>query len=158
MQDDLRMIRLFTELADDELRSIADYLESRDAVPGEAIIREDVPEGRCYFIAAGSVRVSSSMKQMDQEEVFSLLHQGDHFGEISLIDRQPPAASVYAEEATRLYSISHDQLRRLMESEPGLANKMLLAMLQSFCSRLRETNQSLSFARFLMKRPDGRED
>ena len=153
MRKDLESIALFSELDSAELSAIEPFLESRDVDAGDTVIREDVEEGRCFFVASGCLRVSSSMSELDQEEVFSFLRPGEHFGEISLIDRQPPAASVVAEEPSRLYSISHDELRRLMAAHPGLANKFLWSMLQSFCRRLRDTNQSLSFARFLMKRP-----
>jgi CRP-like cAMP-binding protein len=154
MREELRQIRLFSPLDDGELATVEPFLKRRDAAAGERVIEEDVEEGKCYFLASGCMRVSSSMRRMDQEEVFSFLRAGDHFGEISLIDRQPPAASVFAEEPSRLYSISHEDLRRLMREHPGLASKILWSMLESFCRRLRETNQSLSFARFLMKRPD----
>jgi len=152
--EDLRKIRILAGLDDRALQRIAAYLESHDLPPGEPVIREEVPAGRCFFLVAGSVRVGSSMSDVDQEEVYSFLHEGDHFGEISLIDRRPPAASVVAEERCRLYSIGHDELRRLLKDEPALGNSILWSMLESFCARLRETNQSLSFARFLMKRSD----
>jgi len=154
MQEDLKAIRLFNGLAPGDLATIAGYLERRDAATGEVLIQEGRPEGRCFFIVSGSVRVASAMVEPDAEEVFSFLREGEHFGEISLIDGRAPAASVVTEEACRLYTISHADLRRLLGAEPSLGARLLWALLESFCSRLRETNQSLSFARFLMKRPD----
>jgi len=154
MHEDLKTIRLFNHLAPEDLAAIAGYLERRDAAAGEVLIREGRPEGRCFFVVSGSVRVASAMVEPDAEEVFSFLREGEHFGEISLIDGRAPAASVVTEEPCRLYSISHADLRRLLGAEPSLGTRLLWALLASFCARLRETNQSLSFARFLMKRPD----
>jgi len=154
MHEDLNTIRLFTGLAPGDLAAIAAYLERHEAPAGEVLIREGRPQGRCFFIVSGSVRVTSAMLEPGAEEVFSFLREGEHFGEISLIDGRAPAASVVSEEPCRLYSISHADLRRLLGAEPSLGARLLWALLESFCARLRETNQSLSFARFLMKRPD----
>ena len=154
MHEDLKSIHLFNNLPANDLAAIAGYLEGRDAAAGAVLIQEGRPEGRCFFIVRGSVRVASAMVEPDAEEVFSFLREGEHFGEISLIDGRAPAATVVAEEPCRLYTISHADLRRLLGAEPALGARLLWALLESFCSRLRETNQSLSFARFLMKRPD----
>ena len=154
MHEDLNTIRLFNRLAPGDLAPVAAYLERHDVAAGEALIQEGRPDGRCFFIVSGSVRVASAMIEPDAEEVFSFLRAGEHFGEISLIDGRAPAASVITEEACRLYTISHADLRRLLAAEPSLGARLLWALLESFCARLRETNQSLSFARFLMKRPD----
>jgi CRP-like cAMP-binding protein len=154
MHEELSSIRLFTRLAPEDLAAIASYLEPHDAAAGEVVIREGRPDGRCFFIVSGSVRVTSAMLEPDAEEVLSFLREGEHFGEMALIDGRAPAASVIAEEPCRFHTISHADLRRLLAAEPPLGARLLWALLESFCARLRETNQSLSFARFLMKRPD----
>ena len=63
--------------------------------------------------------------------------------------RQPN--DVVAEEPTEALSISHDDLKTFLETDPRLAGKLLMSMLKALCHRLRETDQTLAFTRFMMR-------
>ena len=149
MKEFLRTVDLFAGLDDEAMDRVARRLKRRRYQPGEAIIQENEPSGRCHAIVSGTVRVTA--KVTDQADLFAVLGPGDHFGEISLIDGLPPSATVVAEEATETLSISHDDLRDLMATDPRAAAALLMSMMRSLCGRLRETDQSLSFTRLMMR-------
>lgn len=149
MKEELRKFGLFSDLADPDLDRVARRLKRHRFDAGAPIIRENEPSGRCHLILSGAVRITSSVT--DKPEHYATLNAGDHFGEISLIDGLPPSASVVADEPTETLSISHDDLRTLLETEPKLAASILMSMLRALCGRLRETDQSLAFTRLLMR-------
>lgn len=149
MKDALRNSDLFSELSDAEFERVARGMRRHDFAAGERIIEEHRPADRCYMILSGSVRVSASVS--GGEDFYAILNPGDHFGEISLIDGQAPSASVVAEEPTEAASISHEDLRRFLADDPAVAAKILMAMMKALCRRLRETDQSLAFTRFMMR-------
>jgi CRP-like cAMP-binding protein len=101
------------------------------------------------MIISGSVRVSAEIT--DSTEVFAVLNAGDHFGEISLIDGQAASASVIAEEPTETVSLSREDIMDLFEDDPKLVATILHTMLQAFCRRLREADQTLAFTRLMVR-------
>jgi CRP/FNR family transcriptional regulator len=145
----LRNAYLFSSLDDAELERVVQRVKRHAFAAGERIIQENERADRCYLICSGTVRVTSSFS--GKEDFFTILNSGDHFGEISLIDGQAPSASVVAEEATEALSISHDDLKTFLETDPRLAGKLLMSMLKALCHRLRETDQTLAFTRFMMR-------
>jgi CRP/FNR family transcriptional regulator, cyclic AMP receptor protein len=149
MREFLKSTYLFSELDDHELDRVASRLKRGGFPAGDRIIQENEPADRCHMILSGTVRVSSSFS--GKEDFFTILNPGDHFGEISLIDGMAPSATVVAEESAETLSISHDDLRSFLETDPRLASKLLMAMLKALCRRLRETDQSLAFTRFMMR-------
>ncbi|MBI3450962.1 MAG: cyclic nucleotide-binding domain-containing protein [Acidobacteria bacterium] len=149
MREFLKKTYLFSELEEAELDRVSGRLKRHEFVAGERIIQENEPADRCYMILSGTVRVTSSFS--GKEDFYTILNPGDHFGEISLIDGLAPSATVMAEEPTTALSISHDDLRVFLEKDPRLAGKLLHAMLRALCHRLRETDQSLAFTRFMMR-------
>jgi len=149
MREFLKNAYLFAGFEDAELDRVAHRVKRHDFAAGERIIQENQAADRCYLLLSGSVRVTSSIS--GKEDFYTILNPGDHFGEISLIDGQAPSATVIAEEATEALSISHDDLKTFLETDPRLAAKLLMSMLKALCRRLRETDQSLAFTRFMMR-------
>ena len=149
MKDFLRKVDLFAGLSDAELGKVSGRLSRHTYAPGERIIQENEPGSRCHMILSGAVKVTASMT--GEEDFFAVLQAGDHFGEISLIDGQAASASVLAQEATETVSLSRDDVMELFDEEPRLVATVLHSMLQAFCRRLREADQTLSFTRLLMR-------
>ena len=53
---------------------------------------------------------------------------GDFFGEISLLDNGPRSATVTAQTPIQLLGLTQWNFKRLVESNPGIATKMLKTM------------------------------
>lgn len=149
MKEFLRKIDLFNSLGDDALDKVAGRLKRHRFDAGQKIIQENEPGSRCHMIVSGTVRVTAEMT--DEEDCFAILNPGSHFGEISLIDGQAASATVLASEPTETVSISREDMMDLFEEDPRLVGTVLYSMLQAFCLRLREADQTLAFTRLMVR-------
>ena len=149
MKEFLRKIDLFGNLGDASLDKIAGRLNRHQFDAGQKIIQENEPGSRCHMIVSGMVRVTAEMT--DEEDCFAILNPGDHFGEISLIDGQAASATVLAQEPTETVSLSKDDLMDLFDEDPKLVGTILHSMLQAFCRRLRQADQTLAFTRLMVR-------
>lgn len=149
MKEFLRKIDLFSSLGDEGLDRISARLKRHRFGDGEKIIQENEPGSRCHMIVSGEVQVAAEMT--DEKDVFAILNPGDHFGEISLIDGQAASASVLARGETETVSLSREDIMDLFEEDPKLVATILHSMLQAFCRRLREADQTLAFTRLMVR-------
>lgn len=149
MKEILGKIELLSGLGGEDLDRITAKFKRHTFQAGTKIIEEDRPSDRFYILLSGSVKVTASLT--DQEDFYAILNPGDHFGEISLIDGQSPSASVIAEEPCEAVSLGREALIEMLDADPPLAAALLMSMLRAFCRRLRETDQTLSFTRLMMR-------
>lgn len=118
----LRNVRLFSELDQRDLESLADEFNERRFAAGEKIALEG--EGGLMFFVVESGELSVEV----QGEPVSTLGPGSAFGEIALIDRRPRTATVTAATDVKAYGLPVFVFRPFVESRPGVAWKMLEAM------------------------------
>jgi len=118
----LRNVRLFSELEERDLESLADEFNERRFAAGEKIALEG--EGGLMFFVVESGELSVEV----HGEAVSTMGPGAAFGEIALIDRRPRTATVTAASDVRAYGLPVFVFRPFVESRPGVAWKMLEAM------------------------------
>jgi CRP/FNR family transcriptional regulator/CRP/FNR family cyclic AMP-dependent transcriptional regulator len=147
VEDFLKGLFLFAQFDAYELARIAELIEIRHFEAGEEVVRQDEPVGSIYLIREGSVRVAVDRPDGAGRDVVAMLRVGDTFGELSLLDQEPPAASVVTQEPSVLYVLDDAELTQLMIQNLGLANKILWSLSRTLARRLRETDHSLSLAR-----------
>jgi CRP-like cAMP-binding protein len=70
-----------------------------------------------YLIAGGRVEVESASGRV-------LLEEGDFFGEIALLSREPRSATVTALRTTDLLILDADDFRRLVDRLPDVGAKV----------------------------------
>ena len=111
-------------LSDGEFAALGPELTERRYAPGE-IILEDQEEGdSLYLIANGRVRISKRDRQ-GHETVLALLHTGDFFGELELIDGRPRAARVTAVDECVVCSLPRPVFEKHLRRTPALAYRLL---------------------------------
>lgn len=120
--DLLRNVRLFSELEDRDLESLAEEFNERRFAAGDKVALEG--EGGLMFFVVESGELSVDV----QGEPVSTLGPGSSFGEIALIDRRPRTATVSAVTDVKAYGLPVFVFRPFVESRPGVAWKMLEAM------------------------------
>ena len=118
----LRNVRLFSELDERDLESLADEFNERRFGAGETVALEG--EGGLMFFVVETGELSVEV----QGEEVSTLGPGSSFGEIALIDRRPRTATVTAVTDVKAYGLPVFVFRPFVESRPGVAWKMLEAM------------------------------
>ena len=118
----LRNVRLFSELDERDLESLAEEFNERRFAAGDKVALEG--EGGLMFFVVETGELSVEV----QGEEVSTLGPGSSFGEIALIDRRPRTATVAAVSDVKAYGLPVFVFRPFVESRPGVAWKMLEAM------------------------------
>jgi len=87
-----------------------------------------------YLILDGSVDVMKKGKQIAR------LERGQFFGEMSLVDKKPRSADVFASDDVTCFALSSWSFQSLIKTEPDIA----VGVIKELVSRLRETNKALT--------------
>lgn len=140
----LSKISLFSALQPSYLRRIAN-LGIEEDYPSNAIIFKEGAQGdKMYLILSGAVRISREVPGMG-EEALAVLRAGTHFGEMALIDDFPRSADARAHEACRLFVVRKEDMEDLLFVDRDLAYDLLWSFVRTLSTRLRETNDKMTF-------------
>jgi len=123
----LSTIPLFRNLSSRQLRKLQRSAAEDRYEPDATIVPQGGRTTTLFVILEGSVKVVKDGKTV------SHLGPGQYFGEISLIDGRPRAASVISETAVRCLALSQGSLQKLLMTEPSVS----WALLESLAQRLR---------------------
>jgi CRP-like cAMP-binding protein len=115
----LRNVRLFSDLDEKDLESLADEFNERRFSAGDKIALEG--EGGLMFFVVESGEASVEV----QGDEVATLGPGAAFGEIALIDRRPRTATVTALSDLKTYGLPVFVFRPFVEARPELAWKLL---------------------------------
>jgi CRP-like cAMP-binding protein len=110
---------------------------SVDFAAGEYIFREGDLGTEMYIISEGKVEILNRLG--DQDRVLAVLEKGDFFGEMSVLEDMPRAASARALTDTRLLQINGSTFDQMLQSNPEIAVRMM----RKLSRRLRETDELL---------------
>jgi PPM family protein phosphatase len=108
--------------------------------PNQVVMKQGELGDTLYVVVQGQVSV-----QVDNREV-AVLTEGEHFGELALIDTDPRSATVVAKGFGHLLSIERDTLREYCLMEPALGNLVLWKLVATLGRRLRHMNAQLTAA------------
>jgi CRP/FNR family cyclic AMP-dependent transcriptional regulator len=135
----------------EKLSAIANYREHQ---PGDIIIREGEQKDEILLIEEGQVEVFKSGTQPDSEKqkITTLagsnklydLYQGDVLGEMSLIDVEPPSASVRAVTEVGIWSIGRLEFNATLRENLEAYNTILANIARILSRRLRDTTAQLA--------------
>lgn len=134
----LRAVPLFSQLRDSDLEVLAPLFTERSYERNRVIRFAHDPCDAFYIVRAGQVKVML-IAEDGREVVLSLVREGDFFGEMTLLDDEPYAASVIAMEDTRLLVLRRDEFRRSIHSLP----EMSFGLLRALCGRLLEADHKI---------------
>ncbi len=110
-------VPLFARLDAASIADLVGILRARTVPAGTTIIRKGERGDAMYLIASGRVEVESAAGKV-------CLDEGDFFGEIALLSREPRSATVTALRATDLLSLDADDFLRLVDRLPDVGAKV----------------------------------
>ena len=96
----LRFLAFFKDFSDEQITEVVNASEWKEFAKGEVIITEGEQETAFYIIAKGGVDV------VKNDKVVGIMKQGDCFGEIAFLTRQPRNATIAARTEVSLMSVS----------------------------------------------------
>lgn len=112
---------LFANFPHDELLAFIQGLELETLEPGEIVVTEGEPGDSLFVLAAGTVRVFVRNASGRSEQV-RLLHQGDFFGEISLLTKADRTATIVCATECDLLTLDRSGLRNIAKKNPQVAD------------------------------------
>ena len=104
LREKLHKTVLFREFTDQEMSEFLDLLDPLSAKPGEIVVRQDEVGDCMYIVVAGSCRVVHHKGGREVE--LAVMHEGDFFGELALVDEGPRSADVIAISDVAMLKIS----------------------------------------------------
>jgi len=104
------------------LRSLVEKLTPIEVPKGEAIIREGDPPGAMFILEKGRARAFHSRNGSQHNLAF--YRDGDFFGELSILNGSPRAASIEAFSDCRLLALEPDAVRDLKRRYPEFGKLM----------------------------------
>ena len=140
----LGKISIFAGLGEAALQRLAEIASEESFKLGEFVFHEGSPGDGLYLILGGKVRISREVAGMG-EEALAILAQGDYFGEMSIIDGAPRSADARVHERCSLLVIKKADLEDLLFLDKDLAYEILWSWVRTLSSRLRETNDKMTF-------------
>lgn len=140
----LHNLSVFSALTPDELLRVEPYLQSQEFHRGEIIFRQGDPGDGMYFILSGNVSVILEQKESKKELRLATFAEGVFFGDMAILEDQPRSATVRSDTDTQLLFMSKNDFYKLIESEPLIANRILLGLARELAYRLRSTNAEVS--------------
>jgi small-conductance mechanosensitive channel len=131
LRDLLRRITFFEHCTDLELRQLIEYGYRQLFPSGQIICQENDPGDSFYIILSGNVEVISQKTN----QYIATLHDGEFFGEMSLLLGTPRTATVKTIENCVLFVVERSDLKKLLMEYPDLADQI--------AKRLSERQQAL---------------
>lgn len=117
-------IELFMRLPVAISCSIISCMKPLICLPDEEIITEASGTVGLFFITEGTVSVIRRGKRGEPDEKLSELHDGDYFGETSLLGGTRDAVSMVARGFVNLQVLYESEFKRLSEAHPEIAGTM----------------------------------
>lgn len=108
----------FGKLPEETLEALVNRLEPCEFQDGTTIVKKGESSGPLYIMESGRARAIE--KRQGREVNLAFYREGDYFGELSALTGSPRAATVVAESAVRLYSLSPEAFDELGNEFPML--------------------------------------
>jgi PPM family protein phosphatase len=137
----LHKMPLFRFLSYQEVVRVLNITNVCEYQPGDAVVHEGEEGDQLFIVLTGKVKVHSG------EATYTELGQGQHFGEMALVDKAERSASVTAVEPSKLLSIRRREFFDMVRKDHDVAVKLLWSFLGVLAQRLRSTSRELGQAR-----------
>jgi CRP/FNR family transcriptional regulator len=135
----LARVPVFEQLAEDDLRRVAEVTVPRRFAGGEVVFREGDDSDTCYVVHAGHAR--AIREHPDGRQItLATFGPGDIFGELAMFDAERRSATVEASDDLEVLGILGGDMRRLLRRHPDMAVKLVIALGR----RLRAANERLA--------------
>lgn len=118
----LAKVPLFAECNQKELSKIASLADEIEVDKGTVLTKEGLPGRECFVVANGKAKCTLRGKRL------ATYGSGDVFGEMSLLDNEPRAATITAESDMVLFVVDARSFWGLCEQAPTVTKKIMKAI------------------------------
>lgn len=129
----LEQVPLFRGCAPDIIEQLADATAEFEFASEQPIVQQGQVGNGLYIVVDGGARIVAGSEELAR------LGPGDFFGELSVIDQRPRAATAYAIGATTCLALASWDLVAVLEKDSRLAMNLLTEL----AGRLRAADAQL---------------
>jgi CRP-like cAMP-binding protein len=140
----LRGHPVFGALEPGQLEQLVSYARTRRVPAGTTLFSKGDPGTELFAVSTGTVKISVPAPD-GREAMFNLLHPGEIFGEIALLDGRPRTADAMAMTDCELTVIERRDFLAFVHGEPNVA----LQLIALLCERLRIASEHYEEVVFL---------
>ena len=130
---------LFKGLNDSERTAVSARARIQTFDPGANIFALGAPGDQMMAVLSGSVRISLPSSD-GKELLLAIIHPGEVFGELAVLDGKERSADAHAESACSLAILERRDILAFLERNPAA----WLKIVEVLCHRLRRTDQVLA--------------
>ena len=134
---------IFAGFSEKEIKIVESRLVLENYMSGDGIIREGDRDRDLFMLARGMVSVKMQLQNNRRERRLNSITAGVTFGEIALLDNKPRSADVVTESDVTIYRLTYDKFLDLQQSEPNVANKLIMNMALNLSTRLRLNTEEI---------------
>lgn len=135
---------LFSLFSPAELERLISFSHARVYAAGEMIFEKGSPGTGLMAVLSGRVRISSPSPE-GREVVLNIIHPGQVFGEIALLDGKERTADATAMESCELLILERRDFVPFLEHHPDICLRLIAVL----CERLRRTTEQVEDVLFL---------
>lgn len=140
----LQSIPLFAGLPDSALESLATDTLNQRYDRGQAIFNRGDAGDRAFVILSGAIDLVIESAD-GRELILSRLREGEHFGEMALVDDLRRSATARAAEETELVVVLRRTFLRVLEDQPEISRHIIRSLVQ----RLRAADEKIEAFAYL---------
>ena len=128
-----------------QARMVVRYMQPQIVAQGTAFIREgDARDtGFMMLLIDGEVTVETQVASRAEPILLAVLGRGSLIGELSMLDGQPRYASCIAATPLRCAILTRESLQRLIQENPVIGAKLMLAIALRIALQLRDNTDKL---------------
>ncbi|BCD96661.1 Crp/Fnr family transcriptional regulator [Marinagarivorans cellulosilyticus] len=134
----LEKISLFSQIPADCLAKLEQVSTLRKYPKNSILFMEGDDTGQLYIVQSGLVCVYTDDDD-GRQLVLNYMSEGDYFGELSLLDRQPRSASARVAQDSQLLTISREAFRSFLQEHPPLYDILIVELV----SRIRDLTSNV---------------
>lgn len=129
----------------DEARAVVRYMTARHIAADTTFIREGdtADDGFMALLLDGEVAVESIVVSRTEPLTIKVLGPGSLVGEFGLMDKEPRSASCTASTDVTCAILTRAAIEALIDAEPRVGAKLLLAISARLAERLRDNARKL---------------
>jgi CRP/FNR family cyclic AMP-dependent transcriptional regulator len=136
-------IPILAKLENKELKTIEQYMNLLDVVPGETVFEEGDRGNYVCFVVEGSLDVFKK-SETGEDILISTLSKGRSIGEMAVIDDLPRSATVKARTKSTLITLSREKFNYILAEHSIIGVKILKGIARLLCMNLRKTSSRLA--------------
>lgn len=135
-----KVLVILGQLRDTDAEWMARAGVKRRVDDGATVIQEGIKGDHLYILLQGNLDVVDA-----KIGTLATLGSGEIVGEMSFVDNAPPSASVIARGDSVVLELSHAELEKRMELDPGFGMRLYKALCFFLADRLRGTVSRLGY-------------